>query len=48
MILPQEATEVIIEGIRNNRMQIQVGKDANWVDELVRKYPENYLGSLSE
>lgn len=44
---PEAAAETIIEGIRNNRLRILVGKGAQEMDELVRQHPDQYLEFLA-
>lgn len=45
---PEDAARGIIEGIRNNRPRILVGKGAIEMDELARKNPDNYLDELPQ
>lgn len=47
MATPESVAAAIIEGIRNNQLRILVGDNAQELDELVRQYPEQYLGILA-
>ena len=37
----EQAAEIILDGVRENRWRILVGDDAHRIDEVVRKNPES-------
>jgi NAD(P)-dependent dehydrogenase (short-subunit alcohol dehydrogenase family) len=37
---PAQAATVILDGVRNDQWRILVGEDAEFLDELIREYPE--------
>jgi butyryl-CoA dehydrogenase len=44
LIMPaKQAAEIIIEGIEKNKSRILIGKDAKWIDWLVRIFPDTYF-----
>lgn len=44
LIMPaNQAAEIIIEGIEKNKSRILIGKDAKWIDWLVRVFPDTYF-----
>jgi short-subunit dehydrogenase len=44
LIMPaKQAAEIIIAGIEKNKSRILIGKDAKWIDWLVRIFPDTYF-----
>lgn len=43
----EAAAEIILEGVLQGKRRILVGKDAEWLDQLVRTDPEGYLKTLN-